>query len=84
MAARRAHNPKVVGSSPTPATKIAIKRPPDHSGGLFVFVLRLCRQLAVIGFQEAEAYSDERLYIRAELRFGWVFVALAVVALAVA
>ena len=26
MAARRAHNPKVVGSSPTPATKTAIKK----------------------------------------------------------
>ena len=37
LAARRAHNPKVVGSSPTPATKLwplgqAVKTPPFHGG----------------------------------------------------
>ena len=39
VAARRAHNPKVVGSSPTPATKKANKKepvPPRWDGLLFV------------------------------------------------
>ena len=34
VAARRAHNPKVVGSSPTPATKIRTQEGPRNSGGL--------------------------------------------------
>jgi hypothetical protein len=39
VAARRAHNPKVVGSNPTPATKFkANKKPPNfkYFGGFFI------------------------------------------------
>ena len=40
-----AHNPKVVGSNPTPATmKSIVKRPPEpyRSGGLFLVLLFFC------------------------------------------
>src|SRR4051794_22702269 len=35
LAARRAHNPKVVGSNPTPATKKFGIEPPRRAGGIF-------------------------------------------------
>ena len=38
VAARRAHDPKVVGSNPTPATKTT-KRPPEFSRGLVLYSL---------------------------------------------
>jgi hypothetical protein len=39
VAARRAHNPKVVGSNPTPATNFEAKKPSKSFGnrGLFYF-----------------------------------------------
>jgi hypothetical protein len=44
LAARRAHNPKVVGSNPTPATNKYSSKPTTKAcppGGLFLFVLRV-------------------------------------------
>ena len=34
VAARRAHNPKVVGSSPTPATNVNLSKDPGMNRGL--------------------------------------------------
>ena len=82
MAARRAHNPKVVGSSPTPATTIATKKAPGDFRGLFVF--RLWCLFAVIRFVEGDAFFGVKKQMRANLQFWWLIVALAIVALVVA
>ena len=45
LAARRAHNPKVVGSNPTPATRIPEKREPH--GSRFFLMCRVSRPFVV-------------------------------------
>ena len=59
-----------------------LKRPPEISGGLFVF--RLWRLFAVIRFVEGDAFFGVKKRMRANLRFWWLIVALAIVALVVA
>ena len=70
LVARRAHNPKVVGSNPAPATKFKIKKV-IRKDGLFYFLLRragVC-SFNALGSAIALAITIERFSVKPE---GWL------------